>query len=77
MGLTKINRANLSKSIVLHHNKLNSLLSTVGRYNDIIGRQDIDNVDENDEEYLEDQGDDDGLVNNDSIDNRATKQQAN
>ena len=77
MGLTKINRANLSKSIVLHHNKLNSLLSTVGRYNDIIGRQDIDNVDENDEEYLEDQGDYDGLVNNDSIDNRAAKQQAN
>jgi hypothetical protein len=77
MGLTKINRANLSKSIVLHHNKLNSLLSTVGRYNDIIGRQDIDNVDENDEEYLEDQGDDDGVVNNDSIDNRAAKQQAN
>ena len=38
MGLTKINRANLSHSIVLHHNKLNSLLSTVGRYNDIIGR---------------------------------------
>ena len=52
--MAKFNRANLSKSIILHHNKLNSLLSTVGRYNDIMGRQDIDDVDENEEEYLED-----------------------
>jgi hypothetical protein len=52
--VAKFNRANLSKSIILHHNKLNSLLSTVGRYNDIMGRQDIDDVDENEEEHLED-----------------------
>lgn len=35
------NRQNLSKSIILHHNKMSSLLSTVGRYNEGIGRPDI------------------------------------
>lgn len=82
--LSKLNnRQNLSKSIVLHHNKLNSLLSTVGRYNEIIARQDIDDVDENEEfdEGNEDSrrnfGDeeDDGFVNNDIAgDNRKQTQ---
>ena len=35
------NRQNLSKSIILHHNKMSSLLSTVGRYNEGLGRPDI------------------------------------
>lgn len=35
------NRQNLSKSIILHHNKMSSLLSTVGRYNEGISRPDI------------------------------------
>ena len=37
--MTHFNRQNLSKSIILHHNKMSSLLSTVGRYNE--GRPDI------------------------------------
>lgn len=32
--LSSIKQENLSKSIVLHHNKMNPLLNTVGRYND-------------------------------------------
>ena len=37
---------------------MNSLLSTVGRYNDVWMKQDDDDIDENDEEYAPD--DDDG-----------------
>jgi hypothetical protein len=56
----------LSKSIILHHNKLGSLLSTVGRYNDVLMKE-IDDVDENDEDsHIQDNygEDDDGCVNN-------------
>lgn len=38
----QFNRQNLSKSIILHHSKLSSLLSMAGRYNDILVRQDMD-----------------------------------
>jgi hypothetical protein len=47
----------------------------VGRYNDLIGRQDIDDVDEN-EEYADVQ-EEDGCVNNDSIENTVQKVQTN
>jgi hypothetical protein len=46
------NRQNLSKSIILHHNKLSTLLSTVGRYNDILVKdnQHINETEESDED---------------------------
>lgn len=40
------NRENLSKSIILHHNKNASLIQTAGRYNDDLYIQDINDEEE-------------------------------
>lgn len=39
------NNSNLSKSIIIHHNKHQNLLNTMGRYNDDLYIQDLDDDD--------------------------------
>lgn len=50
--LAGFNREHLSKSIILHHNKMNTLLSTAGRYNDVM-IQDIEEDEDDNDDYVE------------------------
>jgi hypothetical protein len=71
-------RANLSKSIILHHNKLSSLLSTAGRYNETVIKdiEEDDEYDDDDDEgqerhkYPREEDDEDCVRNghNDTVD---------
>ena len=57
----RVNRQNLSKSIILHHNKMSSLLSTVGRYGYDVAKNTVDEEsqeDENEANLLKDDDED-------------------
>ncbi|CDW80997.1 UNKNOWN [Stylonychia lemnae] len=68
---------NLSKSIIIHHHKNQNLVNTIGRYNDDLYIQDLDDIEEGVDNKL-DQDEGNGqeygfLIENDFIENQESK----